>query len=155
VNFQKALRQVLSQLHAGEQELTAISATLKEPGCNINPGALVLTSERLVFVGSLLLERSNISIPVNSITSVGNHGVVTGFTVISVGGAQHRFLRLPVPFLTYLDEIRAWARGGAPSAQPVAAGGDMASQIQQLATMHQSGVLTDAEFVAAKTRLLG
>jgi hypothetical protein len=31
----------------------------------------------------------------------------------------------------------------------------MASQIQQLATMHQSGVLTDAEFVAAKARLLG
>jgi hypothetical protein len=32
---------------------------------------------------------------------------------------------------------------------------DLNTQIQQLAQMHNSGVLTDAEFAAAKAKLLG
>jgi hypothetical protein len=32
---------------------------------------------------------------------------------------------------------------------------DLNTQIQQLAQMHSSGVLTDAEFAAAKAKLLG
>jgi hypothetical protein len=31
----------------------------------------------------------------------------------------------------------------------------MADQLQQLAALHQRGVLTDPEFVAAKSKLLG
>ena len=44
----------------------------------------------------------------------------------------------------------------APAAAPAAAGGDdMASQLQKLADMHASGLLDDAEFAAAKARLIG
>jgi hypothetical protein len=41
-----------------------------------------------------------------------------------------------------------------PQAAP-AAGPSMADQLQQLATLHQQGVLNDDEFAAAKAKLLG
>jgi len=40
----------------------------------------------------------------------------------------------------------------APSAAPA---GDLMSQLQQLASMKEAGLLSDAEFAAAKARLLG
>jgi len=49
----------------------------------------------------------------------------------------------------------------APAAPaPVAAaaagpGGDLMAQLQQLASMHQAGILSEAEFAAAKAKLLG
>lgn len=42
----------------------------------------------------------------------------------------------------------------APVATP-AAGNDLMAQVQQLAAMHQQGILTDEEFALAKGRLLG
>jgi hypothetical protein len=40
----------------------------------------------------------------------------------------------------------------APAAAP---GTDVTAELQKLAQLHQSGVLTDAEFTAAKQKLLG
>ena len=40
-----------------------------------------------------------------------------------------------------------------PAAAP--AGGDVSSQLQELASMHSSGVLSDEEFAAAKAKVLG
>jgi hypothetical protein len=46
------------------------------------------------------------------------------------------------------------AMGGA--AAPAAGGGDdMMAKLQQLASLHDSGVLSDEEFAAAKAKLLG
>ena len=42
----------------------------------------------------------------------------------------------------------------AQAAPATAAGTDLMSQLQQLASMHQAGVLSDAEFAAAKAKLL-
>jgi hypothetical protein len=44
-----------------------------------------------------------------------------------------------------------------PAAAPAAApaGDDLVTKIQELAQLHQQGILTDAEFAAAKQRLLG
>jgi len=41
----------------------------------------------------------------------------------------------------------------APAAAP--AGDDLAAQIEQLSSLHNSGVLSDEEFAAAKAKLLG
>ena len=43
----------------------------------------------------------------------------------------------------------------APPPTPAAAGNDLLTQLQQLADLHAQGALTDDEFVAAKTKLLG
>ncbi|MGA0566366.1 SHOCT domain-containing protein [Rathayibacter sp. KR2-224] len=42
----------------------------------------------------------------------------------------------------------------APQPAAPAAGNDMMAQLQQLATMHTQGILTDDEFAAAKAKLL-
>ena len=43
----------------------------------------------------------------------------------------------------------------APAPKPAAGGDDLVAKIQELAQLHQQGVLTDDEFAAAKQRLLG
>jgi hypothetical protein len=43
----------------------------------------------------------------------------------------------------------------APEQAPAAAGPSMTDQLNELTTLHQQGALTDAEFTAAKARLLG
>jgi Short C-terminal domain len=41
------------------------------------------------------------------------------------------------------------------AAAPVAAASDRIAQLQQLASLHDSGALTDEEFTAAKAQVLG
>ncbi|MFJ2301108.1 SHOCT domain-containing protein [Oerskovia paurometabola] len=48
----------------------------------------------------------------------------------------------------------AQAAQAAPTA-PAAGGNDLLAQLEQLGQLHASGVLSDAEFVAAKAKLLG
>jgi Short C-terminal domain len=43
----------------------------------------------------------------------------------------------------------------APAPAAPSAGPSMTDQLQQLATLHQQGVLSDEEFAAAKAKLLG
>lgn len=47
------------------------------------------------------------------------------------------------------------AQQAAPQASPAPAGEDLTAKLSELASLHQSGVLTDEEFAAAKTKLLG
>jgi hypothetical protein len=49
---------------------------------------------------------------------------------------------------------QAAAAPAAPAAAAPAAGDDTMAKIQQLASLHSSGVLTDEEFAAAKAKLL-
>jgi hypothetical protein len=50
------------------------------------------------------------------------------------------------------DEEQAPAAPAAPAAD---AGSDLTAQLQQLAELHESGVLSDEEFASAKAKLLG
>ncbi|MBD7950766.1 MULTISPECIES: SHOCT domain-containing protein [Oerskovia] len=49
----------------------------------------------------------------------------------------------------------AQAAQAAPAAPAAAGGNDLLAQIEQLGQLHASGVLSDAEFAAAKAKLLG
>jgi hypothetical protein len=53
-----------------------------------------------------------------------------------------------------LEQQQAAPAAPAPAAEP-AAGPSMLDQLNQLAGLHQSGMLTDEEFSAAKAKLLG
>ena len=54
------------------------------------------------------------------------------------------------------QEAAAQQLAAQQQAAPAAGGGDdMMAQLQQLATLHTQGVLTDDEFAAAKAKLLG
>jgi len=47
------------------------------------------------------------------------------------------------------------AYAAAPPPPPAGGGGELTDQLQQLANLHQSGVLSDEEFAAAKAKLIG
>jgi len=47
------------------------------------------------------------------------------------------------------------AAQAAAAPAPAAGGNDMMAQLQQLATMHSQGILSDEEFAAAKAKTLG
>jgi len=58
-------------------------------------------------------------------------------------------------FAAMQQQVAAMQAPPPPPAPPAAPGGDLMGQLQQLAAMHQAGVLSDAEFSAAKAKLLG
>ena len=58
--------------------------------------------------------------------------------------------------LAYLEQQQAQQAQQAPVPAPrAAAGPSMADQLNQLADLHNQGVLSDDEFAAAKAKLLG
>jgi Short C-terminal domain len=55
-----------------------------------------------------------------------------------------------------IDELQSQAQAPAPAPAPASAGisSDAVEKLQQLAKLHEQGVLTDEEFTAQKERLL-
>lgn len=53
------------------------------------------------------------------------------------------------------QQVAAQPTYAAPAPSAPAPGTDVTAELQKLAQLHQSGVLTDAEFAAAKQKLLG
>ena len=49
----------------------------------------------------------------------------------------------------------SYQQAPAPAAAPAAAPSPMIDQLNQLAALHQQGILSDEEFAAAKAKLLG
>ncbi|MDN5803816.1 MAG: SHOCT domain-containing protein, partial [Microlunatus sp.] len=52
-------------------------------------------------------------------------------------------------------QLAAMAPPPAPAAAPAAGGSDLMTQLKQLADLKSAGLLDDAEFAAAKAKLLG
>jgi hypothetical protein len=57
--------------------------------------------------------------------------------------------------ISQLEQQQQQQQSGAPGQGPPAGGGSMADQLQQIAALHDQGVLSDDEFAAAKSKLLG
>lgn len=53
-----------------------------------------------------------------------------------------------------LEQLRAQQAAPAPTAAPAQPGSDLTSKLQQLAQLHDAGVLNDEEFAQAKAKLL-
>ena len=54
-----------------------------------------------------------------------------------------------------MAQMQAQQAQAAMAPQAAGGGGDVMAQLQQLGQLHQSGVLTDEEFAAAKAKILG
>ena len=54
-----------------------------------------------------------------------------------------------------LNQLQQQAPPPAPAAAPPAGGGDLMSELEKLGQMRTAGLLDDAEFAAAKAKLLG
>lgn len=54
-----------------------------------------------------------------------------------------------------MADMQAQLAAQAPAAAPAGGGGDLIAELEKLASLKTAGVLTDAEFAAAKAKLLG
>jgi hypothetical protein len=81
----------------------------------------------------------------------GRTAVVAGTATAVSGRVAHRQEE------KYEGQQQAEAAQAPPPAAPApeAGGDDITAQLQQLAGLHDSGVLSDEEFAAAKAKLLG
>ena len=75
-------------------------------------------------------------------------------TAVSGNVARRQQERANADYEQQQQEAAAQEAAQAPPAQS-APGGDMVGELQRLAALHQQGVLTDEEFAAAKSKLLG
>jgi hypothetical protein len=74
--------------------------------------------------------------------------MIVGAAVVGTVAGRHAAAQQPQTYET------APAPAPAPTPAPAPAGADINTQIQQLAQMHNAGVLTDEEFAQAKAKLL-
>lgn len=152
VNYEKALAAIGQKLQPGESIQMKQKINYRNAKKSLLGGALALTPQRLIFVGSVMLDRAEFSIPLNTITSVDSHrSFANMYTTITAASATHTFLALDPKFVEAINKARMASAAPAPTA-PTAA--STADELSKLASLHASGVLTDEEFAAAKKRLL-
>jgi type II secretory pathway pseudopilin PulG len=79
-------------------------------------------------------------------------------TAVSGGVARHQQRKAEEQYAAEQAQAEQAAAQQAATQQPAAppsGGGDMVAELQNLAALHQQGVLSDAEFAAAKAKLIG
>jgi hypothetical protein len=87
------------------------------------------------------------------VRTAGRTAVIAGTATAVSGRVAHR--QQEKYYGQQQQEVQ-YVEAPAPAAAPAApAGDDLASQVQQLSSLHDSGVLSDEEFAAAKAKLLG
>ena len=126
----------------------------------------VITSNRLIFRQGIVA-KSGIEIPLERVNNVNFHQTVferilgAGDLLIESGGedGQQRFtdIRRPaqVQNLIHAQMESHYQRRAGYTATAVAPTGDVTEQLERLEGMLQRGTLTQAEFDAQKSRLLG
>lgn len=121
-------------------------------------GALVLTTERLVFFDQAYKAQRIEEFNLDAIQSLGVSKRATGETIsIAISGRNAEITNIfhgeAEALVAAFREVRNMRN--APPAQPVAAAAPaVADQIRQLAELHQAGVLTDDEYSSKKAELL-
>ncbi len=162
MNVEKALAKIDGQLRPGEHIVETAKTSLRETDARgrqtiVFEGVAAVTTHRLIFAGSYLFERSDLSVPVSSIDSVVSRRrhLVWCSVVTATDGAEYWFDEFPPDFERALARRRL---APSPSQRPRPKPGRPAQlpidQLAQLAQLHLSGELTDAEFAAAKAILL-
>ncbi|MPZ66260.1 MAG: hypothetical protein GEU83_12340 [Pseudonocardiaceae bacterium] len=158
------------QDHLWEREVVEMLATGWYGKGN---GLLALTNQRLIFLLQGWVNQQLEDFPISRISSVQwSAGVIMGsLTVFSSGNKSEISQVGKAEGKAMSDRLRAHVSGQtqapappaapaplapAPAAVPeVTVGPALLEQLQQLAALHDIGALTDAEFTAAKAKLIG
>lgn len=145
----REIRALPEILHEGETFLTAVQG--KYSG---KMGLLAATDRRLAFVNvGLVWGRDVQEFPLASISSLEfKTGLVFGSISIVASNSKAEISEIAKARVKpFLDEVHPYI-GAKPASVPR---GDIASALAQLAELRAAGALDDAEFAAAKARLLG
>jgi Short C-terminal domain len=149
------------QLRPSEEVLVEASANLLR-GPEAMGGRMRITNLRIIFEPHAInLQSQPEEIPIGEIVEVGGRrtwGLISnGLFIRTRNGLEHKFVVWGRDRLIRMIE-ELMASGHSPPARYAAGrqtSGDLASELERLATLHARGVLTDEEFERAKSRLLG
>jgi len=121
-------------------------------------GLLVATNKRLIFIDKGLISLRVEDFPYDKITSIQySAGLLMGEITIFASGNKAVIKQVPK------DQVRdfaEWLRARITKPSPRAdastpPAGDLVSQLERLAKLKESGILTDEEFQTQKAKLLG
>ncbi|WP_448255455.1 SHOCT domain-containing protein [Microbacterium aurum] len=121
------------------------------------PGAIALTSKRVLFTYKVLLDHKTISVDlaqVHSVTSSGNSLTGGHIQILTVVNTIDFLVKYKKESIAAIQEAFEAAIAGAKAPQG-AGSPDVLAQIQKLAELHTAGVLTETEFSEKKAELLG
>jgi len=121
-------------------------------------GLIVLTDRRLFFTLEGIMSKTNEDFPFDRVSSVSwSSGLALGtITIFSAGNKAEIKNVNKADGKEMVDAVRGMIASPQPgTAHPTTPGVDVGGQLSNLAGLHAAGALTDAEFAAAKARLLG
>lgn len=129
-------------------------------------GLLTLTDRRLLFTKDGVMSSTNEDFPIEKISSIQwKSGMMLGSVTVYVSNNKAEIKNVDKTLGKLLvDTVRdriqaspsAPAAVPAPMPTPVSSGGDdVMDQLRKVKELHDAGILTDAEFEAKKTELLG
>jgi ribosomal protein L7/L12 len=125
---------------------------------------LLLTDKRLIVCEDRLISSDNISIPLESITSIvtGNKGIFGSNRTLQVKEVAraisfHSFTKeFCDKFFTALSNAHTAAKAKPTIPPPTSStGSDPITQLERLADLKAKGILTEEEFLAQKRKVLG
>lgn len=154
---EKALEQITSRLQPGEEIRATVPGVLTDgkSASGTQRGMLVATTRRFLFQGTTLGPGSSesVALPWNLVSAVDVHkNLMTSHVVVQGAGGGARFLVKYAEAVPFAEAAQQLLGQPAPTAPAPSSAAD---ELVKLAGLHQQGVLTDAEFAAAKARLLG
>jgi PH (Pleckstrin Homology) domain-containing protein/putative oligomerization/nucleic acid binding protein len=151
----KSLRAASDALRPSER-VEAATTTMMERGKTTANGALVVTTERLLFVHARGFTQSAEEIPFVNISGVADRvGMASAHVIVTAaGGITTNFRNVPkARHSTVINAIRSHL-GTSGVSPPTPSGGSTADELVKLTHLRDSGVLDESEFAAAKARLL-
>ena len=157
-SVKKALSVLANDLGLSEKVLRMAVGLLHTAALQ-QSGILALTNRRILFIHAGLVQSQQVSVPLDAVTGVAiSKGPV--YSTVKTTGPQSNVI---VGRITKADaesfasELRSLlsnrSQGLTETLSP--AGLDVAEQLERLAALRDQGVLTDVEFEAQKTKLLG
>ncbi|WP_454043816.1 PH domain-containing protein [Cellulosimicrobium sp. Marseille-Q8652] len=154
----RELKKLESHLWDGERVELLLSGTYGNA-----TGLLTLTDRRLLFTKDGIMSSTNEDFPIEKISSIQwKSGVMLGSVTVYVSNNKAEIKNVDKTFGKLLvDTVRDRIQGGAATVPPSApttpstGGDDVMDQLRKVKELHEAGILTDAEFEAKKTELLG
>ena len=156
--FSKHLDKIAAELQPEELIMASLKGTLTDKPNSTSgttSGALVLTNRRFVFSGGGWVSKGARSLPLQQVTSFDlQRGTTFAHLQVTTAGAFSRYL------IVY-KAAEEFAKAGNDmlmqihtAAAPIAPAPSAADELTKLAQLHDQGMLTDAEFAAAKAKVL-
>lgn len=161
----KSLAEIDAMLQPAEMPLAFVFGQSKNASGKDTIGALVLTSERIIYRGRLMGQHGTSSYRLDQVDSVSStSGMLLGSVDVSVAGAAFRLDKAnKVDAAAFAQRARECvdtyqqrpATMPPPVPVPAPSPSLIADELRKLAELRDAGVLTDEEFEYAKARLLG